>query len=123
MAVALVSMELFYSHFYCFMRLKCKSIANYLIYVVHLMADTATKIEASRVYWRSRRGLLELDLFLMPFAKSRYGLLSATDKAAYQALLRAEDVDLCEWLNKRSQPENLQLQDIVKQVIAYAAAH
>ena len=75
------------------------------------------------MYWRSHRGLLELDLFLMPFAQGRYSLLSAADRVAYRELLHAEDVDLCEWLNKRSQPENLQLQDIVKQVIAYAEAH
>ena len=47
---------------------------------------------------RSRRGLLELDLLLLPFAQGVYARLSETEQQVYERLLLEDDVVLLEWL-------------------------
>lgn len=60
--------------------------------------------EFERVRWRSRRGMLELDLFLVPFAESCYADLTPADRAAYRDLLRCEDWEILDWLRRDSVP-------------------
>lgn len=50
------------------------------------------------VEWRSRRGLLELDLILMPFYAHCYHGLSQEQKSLHQWLLSQNDMDLQQWL-------------------------
>jgi len=74
--------------------------------------------ELGRVLWRSRRGLLELDLRLVPFARDRYAALGATERAAYRQLLEEDDHDVLAWLSGReTAPETLA--EIVAIVAAY----
>lgn len=47
---------------------------------------------------RSRRGLLELDLLLVPFVHAVYAELSEVQQRMYEQLLREDDVVLLEWL-------------------------
>lgn len=63
-----------------------------------------TSDDLSRIVWRSRRGMLELDLFLVPFAQACYLELSANDQQAYRAILASEDWEILDWLHNRSQP-------------------
>ncbi|MCY3818638.1 MAG: succinate dehydrogenase assembly factor 2 [Gammaproteobacteria bacterium] len=60
--------------------------------------------ELRRVRWRSRRGMLELDLFLVPFAESCYADLSRTDRAAFRHLLDREDWEILDWLRQDCAP-------------------
>ena len=60
--------------------------------------------ELRRVGWRSRRGMLELDLYLVPFAENRYGDLTPTDQAAYRELLGREDWEILDWLRRDPPP-------------------
>ena len=60
--------------------------------------------ELQRVRWRSRRGMLELDLFLVPFAENRYADLTPADRAAYRHLLDREDWEILDWLRQDSVP-------------------
>ncbi len=60
--------------------------------------------ELQRVRWRSRRGMLELDLFLVPFAENRYADLTPADRAAYRRLLDREDWEILDWLRQDSAP-------------------
>ena len=57
-----------------------------------------------RVLWRSRRGMLELDLLLVDFAKARYPLLATADQGAYLRLLGLDDWVIWDWLQRRSKP-------------------
>lgn len=50
------------------------------------------------IYWKSRRGMLELDLVLIPFIKSSYPTLSDNDKATFDELLNLDDPTLLSWL-------------------------
>ena len=60
-----------------------------------------------RARWRSRRGILELDLMLTSFARSRYPELAAADQSAYRRLLEAEDWRLWDWLQGEPPPAEL----------------
>jgi len=57
-----------------------------------------------RIYWRSRRGLLELDLLLVPFARDVYASLADPLRADYRRLLEAEDPDILAWLQGQTEP-------------------
>ena len=69
--------------------------------------DIAT--EKKRLWWHSRRGMLELDVLLLPFLEEVYSDLSEEDQAKYRKLLDCEDPDLFKWFmqNGRSQDEDL----------------
>ena len=60
--------------------------------------------ERGRVSWRSRRGMLELDLYLVPFADREYPSLADADRRAYRALLECHDWEILDWLQDRSAP-------------------
>lgn len=51
-----------------------------------------------RALWRSRRGMLELDLVLVRFAHRRYRHLAEADQRAYLELLRLDDWIIWDWL-------------------------
>lgn len=78
--------------------------------------------EHNRIRWASRRGMLELDLVLAPFAEMRYAQLSARDRACYQRLLACEDQDLFGWFLHRQRPEDEELAAIVETVLAFTRA-
>jgi antitoxin CptB len=65
----------------------------------------ANSAQLERLRWRSRRGLLELELLLLPFIEARLGSLSEELLADFDALLNCEDMDVIEWLLARSEPE------------------
>ena len=73
-----------------------------------------------RVSWRSRRGMLELDLYLVPFADREYAGLSAAQRRSYRALLEQADWEILDWLQGRSAPP-ARLLDIVGRIRAAGA--
>lgn len=75
-----------------------------------------------RLYWASRRGMLELDLVLMPFAEKPLRELSAEDQQRYIRLLECEDTELFAWFLQRQRPQDPELAAIVDIVLAYARA-
>jgi antitoxin CptB len=77
-------------------------------------AAMSEKHNFQRVRWHSRRGMLELDLWLVPFADKHFLALSAADQDAYVQLLEAEDQDLLAWRLGHSVPENPDLARILQ---------
>ena len=71
--------------------------------------------------WASRRGLLELDLFLEDFVANAYPGLGDDMKALYKELMGEADQDLFEWLMDRSQPDE-SLKPIVEVIRAHKKA-
>ncbi len=51
----------------------------------------AQDIHCRRLRWRSRRGMLELELVLAPFVAARLDGLSAADQALFEKLLDHDD--------------------------------
>ena len=77
----------------------------------------AGREDRGRVYWRSRRGMLELDLYLVPFAERVYADLPEGDRRAYRELLECHDWEILDWLHDRSAPPP-RLEGIVARVRA-----
>lgn len=71
-------------------------------------------MERNRLFWGSRRGMLELDLILLPFLDNVYPSLDAADKLLYQKMLDSEDQDMFSWFLRRTDPEDITLQRIVQ---------
>jgi len=70
-------------------------------------------VNEKRLVWASRRGMLELDLILMPFLENIYPALAQVDKELYWQLLGEEDQDIYAWCMRRDDPEKQHLQRIV----------
>lgn len=73
----------------------------------------AERIERAR--WRSRRGLLELELLLTPFARNRLPELSPELMDAYDRLLGCDDLDVHAWLLARDAVPTM-VQEIVTEI-------
>jgi antitoxin CptB len=70
-------------------------------------------VDINRLFWGSRRGMLELDLVLMPFLENVYPSLEQSDKERYWLLLEEQDQDLFGWFMRRNDPQDADLQRIV----------
>jgi antitoxin CptB len=71
------------------------------------------------IFWHSRRGMLELDLLLVPFAREVFESLSRPDQMLYSELLEEEDQDLFTWLMQRTPPEDPRFESIIRQILAH----
>lgn len=74
-------------------------------------------VEYKRLYWHSRRGMLELDVLLLPFLEEAYRDLEDADKDRYRMLLECEDQDMFGWFMQRSEPEDADLKRIVRMIL------
>ena len=70
-----------------------------------------------RLWWHSRRGMLELDVLLLPFLEEAYRDLDPEDQERYRKLLSCEDTDMFEWFMQRSKPQDPDLQRIVEIIL------
>lgn len=75
--------------------------------------------ELNRILWACRRGMLECDLFLIPFAKSRYLNLSPEQKAAFQLLLSLPDQTLYHYLMGSMTINETSLRPIIAEIQAF----
>ena len=74
--------------------------------------------ERKRLAWHSRRGMLELDLILVPFAQKQLATLSWQQLQQYKALLAQEDQDLFVWLTQREVAPEAELQAMVDFILS-----
>lgn len=68
---------------------------------------------SARVRWACRRGMLELDVVIMPFFEHEYEGLSDEDKATFIRLLERDDPDLFRWFMNNTRPEDPALEAMV----------
>ncbi len=78
--------------------------------------DDATGGRAGEAYWRSRRGMLELELLLLPFVESTYARLTPALQDAYHRLLGKEDWEIFDWLRGIDEPGDPALRHIVEEI-------
>lgn len=69
--------------------------------------------ELGRLRWRSRRGMAEVELQLIPFLERRFRHLSPRDQESYARLLEADDWQIQDWLQGRGEPSEPALARIV----------
>ncbi len=73
--------------------------------------------EIRQMQWRSRRGMLELDVLLEPFTRDSLPGLNAEDQRLYVRLLACEDPDLFSWFMGDGRPEDAGLAKMVDLVV------
>lgn len=78
--------------------------------------------EYRRIVWASRRGMLELDLVLLPFVEQRLRQLDADTLQRYVRLLECEDTELFAWFLGKERPEDEALTRIVDEITRFARA-
>ena len=71
------------------------------------------KIKLARLRWACRRGMLELDLILLPFLDGPYSSLDQQNKARFDRLLSCTDPEIYSWLMGFQHPEDEDLKSIV----------
>lgn len=78
-----------------------------------------SELDIKRIYWASRRGMLELDLILVPFFEQCFRDLAAADQQRYIDLMECEDTELFAWFLGRQSPEDAELKSIVDRILSF----
>ena len=81
-----------------------------------VQANDNSEVMVPRLLWRSRRGLLELELLLRPFAEAEAAALTQPQLAQYAQLLEHDDLDIYDWLCGRGEPSADGLRAIVRRI-------
>ncbi len=72
-----------------------------------------------RIFWHSRRGMLELDLLLVPFVQDVFDDLTLEDKILYRDLLLLEDQDIYALLMCSNHSEHTKYAAITTKILAH----
>ena len=83
------------------------------------MAAKMNDKKRERVRWACRRGMLECDLFLVPFFEACYDALSFDEKILFEALLKENDVELYAWLMGTEVPQNNNYEKMLTKIRDY----
>ncbi|MEN9946886.1 MAG: citrate (Si)-synthase [Pseudomonadota bacterium] len=74
-------------------------------------------VEIEKMKWRSRRSMLELDLYFERFIQNgEFAHLTEAELLTYQELLTLEDGDLLLLFQGKQQLTDLQLQNLVNKI-------
>ena len=76
-----------------------------------------SELEFNRLRWRSRRGMLELDLLLLPFFDEVFAELESDEQQAFIKLLEQEDPNLWDWFSRKSKPDDPELTALVERIL------
>lgn len=79
-------------------------------------SDSDADSQTRRLQWRSRRGMLELELALAPFVQRRLQGLCAEDRDHYARLLEHDDWDIFDWMQGRADPPDPALAAIIAEI-------
>ena len=69
-----------------------------------------------RLRWRSRRGLLELDVVLKDFLDKRYASLTSAEQDAFEKLLTTPDQTLLAYVQGDQNPPEKELMQLVAKI-------
>lgn len=75
----------------------------------------------NKAYWRSRRGMQELDLLLIPFVEEHLQALPEGLQQCYIEFIDREDWELFDWLQGREVPDDPQMRELVERILTSAA--
>lgn len=76
-----------------------------------------TEDDVRRLTWQCRRGMLELDVLLVPFMEQAFRDLAEDDQDRFVRLLDCEDQDLFVWFMQRGKSEDPDLQRMVDLIL------
>ena len=84
-----------------------------------MMAHYMQEFDKHKIFWRSRRGMLELDLLLVPFTNEVLETLSPKDQVLYEELLEQDDQDLLSSLMGRENPSKIAFKSMIEKKLKY----
>jgi len=70
----------------------------------------------SRLRWQCRRGMLELDEFLLSFLDKKYKSLSHEKKQTFEQILDLPDQLLLDYLLGQTRPIDMDVADVIQQI-------
>jgi antitoxin CptB len=62
--------------------------------------------ESSRLLWRCRRGIREMDLLLETFVQRDYPALNREEQLVFERFLEESDLNILAWVTGRSEPDD-----------------
>ncbi len=74
--------------------------------------------QKSKIKWRCRRGMLELDLLLEQFVDKHLDAMSEEQVLLFEDLLQSNDPDLYAWLMGNADPVDKALGEIIEYIRA-----
>ncbi len=78
--------------------------------------EVLDEVTLARLKWRCRRGMLELDLLLGPFAERGYRHLTEAEREIFHQLLDLPDQQLLEYLLEQKRPEDGRWSDVITKI-------
>lgn len=76
------------------------------------------KQRRARLNWACRRGMLELDVLLMPFVEQAFDQLPEDKQVVFERLLTCDDPDLFAWFMGHQTCEDEQLAAMVEHILS-----
>lgn len=76
----------------------------------------------ARLRWACKRGMLELDLILMPYYETKYDDLNQIEQEDFAYLLTQEDTFLYSWFMETQKPNEPRLDEMVRKILAFNRA-
>lgn len=76
-----------------------------------------SEADIRRLGWHCRRGMLELDVVLIPFLEQRFRSLELADQERFEKLIACEDQDIFSWIMRNARPDDPELQRIVDLIL------
>lgn len=61
--------------------------------------------QRSRLLWRCRRGIREMDILLQDYLEVYYDTLSTRDQNTFEELLDEADLDILSWIMQKTFPD------------------
>ncbi|MEM7418697.1 MAG: succinate dehydrogenase assembly factor 2 [Pseudomonadota bacterium] len=71
----------------------------------------------ARLKWACRRGMLELDVLLLPFVEEAFDDLSYEDQVTFELLLTSDDPDLFAWIMGHQKCDDPELAAMVATIV------
>jgi len=62
-------------------------------------------IQRSRLIWRCRRGIREMDILLQNYLESHYDGASSEEQNVFEELLEETDLDILSWIMEKTSPD------------------
>jgi antitoxin CptB len=75
----------------------------------------------SKIRWRCRRGMLELDLILGRFLETHLDSMTSEEMTKFEAVLTSTDPDLYAWCMGYESPTNKEFVDVIRLIRAVSS--
>ena len=69
--------------------------------------------DRSRLFWRCRRGIREMDILFQGFIATEYDSLTDSEKHSFNKLLDEADLDIMNWIMGKDKSDSDELNHII----------